>query len=170
MSEPVLYRAMRDSDAPYIFSTWMKWARNRGRWVQRMPNRVFWDDQFGYRAHVEYILRRSKVIVACDPESEDYVFGYAVGEPPHVMHFVFVDVRMRQRAKGLLADSIGRCLVDLLRLNSKVTATMDDREGGLPDGWTLDPFITPLAGVEFAAWARGWRDSVSGVVPRRTGT
>lgn len=171
IAEPAAYvlRAPREGDTAYIFATWMRWARKFAPWLRLLPDRVFWSDRLGYRAHVESLLRRSMVRVACDPDAPDSIFGYVVAEPPRLLHFVFVDRMMRGRAGGTLPESIGVGLVRSVLPtfgSEQITTTLDRPAMIVAVGkWNLrfDPFAAPIVGGEFNRWARAWRESVSNV-------
>lgn len=164
--ELVQYRELRDTDAPFVFSSWMRWARQLSPCLRHLPNRVFWSDRHGYRAHVEALLAKSRVLVACDPEQPEVIFGYAVGDPAtRTLHFVYVDRPMRRRAGGTLPVGIGMSLVEALLgvtlRRDALTVTIDRPAMSV---WAqryrlrFDPMAVPLVGEWFKAWARdAWR-------------
>lgn len=154
----VLYRLMQESDAPFVFSSWMRWARANAPLLRSLSDRAYWSDRHGYRAHVESLVKRSQVLVACDPECPEMIFGYAVAEPPKTLHFVFVTRDMRQRAEGRLPQSIGGTLVRSLIPafgREETTATLDRPAFALfakRHKLGFDPLAVPLAGEWFKQW------------------
>lgn len=160
----VLHRQMQPSDAPFIFSSWMRWARSSAPCLRHLSDRVFWSDRFGYRAHVEALIKRSRVLVACDPECPEMLFGYAVAEPPRTLHFVYVTRDMRRRADGHLPESIGGSLVRALLPmwgREEITVTLDRPAMSVHaqrHRLTFDPAAVPLVGDWFKRWAHdAWR-------------
>lgn len=167
MADDYQLRGVRDGDMPYVFATWMRWARASAPWLRLLPDRVFWSDRHGYRAHVEATIKRAKVTVACDPEAPDNIFGYVVAEAPRLLHFVYVDRVMRGRAGGTLAEGIGTGLLKaaLPMFGREEVVTTLDRPAFsvMARKWRLrfDPFAAPISGGDFKQWARAWRESLS---------
>jgi hypothetical protein len=97
------------------------------------------------------------------------MLGYAVAEPPRLLHFVFVDRDMRKRAGGRLPSSVGLDLVSALLPvfgRKEVSVTLDLSEfASTAKRFKLrfDPQAVPVVGYEFSRWLRAWRESLEGV-------
>lgn len=116
-------RPPKESDLGFLMNAWIACLKD-----YRSPFEV----QSGYhdaqRFVVAHLLERSKVIVACgvgdtvngQVRGEDYVYGYAVGEPRGrlaVLHWAYV--RNGYRTKG-----IGRAMTKRLREGCGVNVTI----------------------------------------------
>lgn len=97
-------RPANTEDLAFIFSTWLKGYRYNSPAVMHIPTDTF------YRQHhavVAALLQRSTVIVACLPEDENVIIGFAVVEAttPACIHWVYVKSAWRRMgaATALLA-------------------------------------------------------------------
>ena len=81
-------RRMKESDVAYIYDTWMEdylsahYVKMKSTdkypiqtWVALMPRELYYKEQ---RARIDKILKKSIVMVACNQEDEDQIFGYIV--------------------------------------------------------------------------------------------
>jgi GNAT superfamily N-acetyltransferase len=159
---PYAMRAMLPSDAPFIFTSWTQWARKSAKWLRFLSDRVFYDAHGGYRAHVEHLLKTSRVLVACDTETPEFVLGYVVvganTASLDIVHMVYVERSFRRMGVAL----------DLLRAavtgfgSRDITCTMNRPAWpAFAARWRLrfDPFAAGIAGERFKAWAAQWRES-----------
>lgn len=98
----VCVRPMRDADVPFIQSSWK----------QSYVFSVAHDEQAQAALFSELnhrcgrLLKRSEVRVACDPDNEDHVFGWAcLDTKRQLLHYVVVKQKLRGRgiARVLLA-------------------------------------------------------------------
>lgn len=160
---PVLHRQMRPEDAPFVFGTWTRWVRSYGRWLRLLPDRVFFNASRGYRAHVEQVVARSRVLVACDPDAPEVIFGYAVAEPPRLLHMVYVRGDMRRRWR--IGSDLARALIP--KFGQEETVCTMDRPAfdvfARKFRLKFNPFATPIVGSEFREWADALRDSFDAV-------
>lgn len=83
----ITIRRMKDSDIPYIYSSWLEdylsshfiKQKNQPRALQThialMPRELYYKEQ---RARIDRIIKKSIVYVACNTEDEEQIFGYVV--------------------------------------------------------------------------------------------
>lgn len=102
---PFSLRGPVPEDLPFIMKSWMSKTRHCS-FVRNIPNDVFTVEHHNL---VEKLLRRSNVLVACNPQSSDHVYGYLVWEPePLYIHFIFVKSVFRKLgvARHLLSEAV----------------------------------------------------------------
>lgn len=83
---PVTFRDAKPDDLAFILSSWLKSHRQVGdnAW---MANDVYYAI---HRARFTTALHQ-RVVVACDPEHEDQILGWAcAGLDGHTVHYVYV--------------------------------------------------------------------------------
>lgn len=68
-------RLKESGDEPFIFNSWLQSNRMRH---SNMPTSDYYAH---YKKIVTDILYKSIVVVACDPESPDFIYGYLVIRP-----------------------------------------------------------------------------------------
>ena len=87
MTLPFVIRGVKADDIPFIFDGWMK--QNRYAPISKhVPTKIY---RPYYHAVLEDILKRSTVIVACNPDDETHTFGVLVWEPdPALFHWLYV--------------------------------------------------------------------------------
>lgn len=86
-------RSVKDDDIPFLKSGWKKSWHEANAHNKRFPMHVWNHDMEG---RIDSALKRATVLVACDPEDEDYLFGFAaVGEDGSCL-YVYVKLRFRQ--------------------------------------------------------------------------
>lgn len=85
MSDGPVIRPARESDLPFV------WHSMLASIQERIPYR-FADKRLFHvemTARIKALVERSSVLVACDTEDEDVIFGFVVTEGD-VLHFVYV--------------------------------------------------------------------------------
>lgn len=75
-SPQVLLRPANESDAAFIFDSWLRSYRKGGR-SPRVESAVFWDE---HRRLLGKLLSRSTVLVACSGEDPAQLFGWLAFE------------------------------------------------------------------------------------------
>jgi hypothetical protein len=82
-------------DEDFIFSSWIQCLGN-SRPYSGLDRNWFTTAQ---HALIEKLLKNSKILIACDPEDDDQIYGYMVYNPmSNVLHWVYVKQLFR-RAK-----------------------------------------------------------------------
>jgi len=108
---PINYREGLESDIPFIFSTWMRQARemsrsNRGHAF--LSSKIF---STHYHEMIRKILVRCEVVVACNKTDPHQMYGYIVFENnknSNIIHMTYVKFTFRKMgiAKSLWKTAI----------------------------------------------------------------
>lgn len=91
--ELIHIRLKEAADEPFIFNSWLQSNRTRH---QNMPTSDYYAT---YKDIVTDILYKSLVVVACDPESPDFIYGYVVIRPIDdvpIIHYAYVKKPFRR--------------------------------------------------------------------------
>ena len=101
----IVIRAMEDGDLPLVYDSWLKSLRHDQK--HRKGDAALVRDADYYRWQrdaIDDIMVQSPVWVACDPEDEGNVMGWACGMEP-VLHYVYVKELFRGHgvARALIA-------------------------------------------------------------------
>lgn len=76
MTPKLRFRPLRNEDKDFIYHSWLKNYKN-SRFAKQIPHDLF------YKHHtpiVHDIVEHEEVIVACNPDDIDHIYGYLVGE------------------------------------------------------------------------------------------
>lgn len=132
---PVVLREARDTDRRFIAHSWLrslkgsaiaKLGKDSGRFFR------------GYGLTVDALLDRSRVLVACQPDDEDAIVGWAAVEPGGIptVHYVYVKHPFRRYgvAKALLSPLKGESV-------AYTHETPALRRLPIPTGWVYDPYL-----------------------------
>jgi hypothetical protein len=92
-------RAMKQDDLAYLKDSYKKSYKCA---EPHLPAHIFWPNA---DAEISNYLRDVKVIIACAPDDEDYILGYALVEGD-VLHYAFVRTSCRGNgvARALVKD------------------------------------------------------------------
>lgn len=116
--EAFLLRALIQTDLPFILQSWMRHVRKTFGWL---PSEAFF--RLYERALIGH-LGRGKVVIACNPQYHDQVFGYAATgswrADEGLLHFVLVKPMYRKfgLARALLERAQGELEVTTLHPTS----------------------------------------------------
>jgi hypothetical protein len=85
-------------DEAFVLSTWMKSYRDAGA-VRSVPTPIY---NIGQRHRIMGILRdiETYILVACDKETPELIYGYAVCRAPNVVHYLYTKNTYRQGGVG----------------------------------------------------------------------
>jgi hypothetical protein len=93
-------------DVAFLSSTWKQQYKFESVWANRIRWSVFAN---GHDRVVQRLLSRSSALIACDPETEDEIFGYLVYEsqPDKLLHFAYTKPAFRHAGifRSLLAET-----------------------------------------------------------------
>jgi len=92
----IVLRPMQDEDTDLIYSSWIR-AFCANKSVHPSERSWLFAAQ---RALVDKLLQRADVIVACQPDIDDQVYGYIVHGPGRVLHWVYVKDIFRRAHVG----------------------------------------------------------------------
>lgn len=100
----ITFREANETDLPFIMNSWLK---SYYPFSQRAPEPRYYFE--GHRKLLDRVYRRSKILVACNPEDTEHIFGYVVHEPKaehQIYHWCFVKFAFRNM--GLARSLIER--------------------------------------------------------------
>lgn len=102
---PLLIRDGLGEDSPYVFATWLKAQRTQGDRAE-MRNSVYFENE---KRRVGYLLSRSRVLMAVNPDDAAHLYGYVVFSRVSeitLVHFLFVKPAYRKLgvATALMRD------------------------------------------------------------------
>ena len=106
MKPDILYRDARPTDANFVISSWLESYRSSD-YAKHMPKSVYFDN---YKHVVTKLLSNARVIIACNPEDWDQIFGYISFSDivPHapVLHYMYVKYPFRKMriAEGMFKE------------------------------------------------------------------
>jgi len=105
---PIVLREV-DADAPeigLIYSGWLQSLRNNP-FFGMVPEQMYFTH---YRPQVGRILATSKILLACNPDEPDQIFGFVVyrfiGDIPHISYAYTKGTWRRQRVADRLVNHV----------------------------------------------------------------
>lgn len=100
MSQPQWkLRLSKNEDIPLLFSSWLKSYRDAPS-MTAISNTIYYDC---FHRALESILSKAAIVIVCDPEDEETVFGYGVAESKGdtlVIHWVYTKHSFRGHGVG----------------------------------------------------------------------
>lgn len=125
----IVLRDGTPDDVAFIFSSWIK-SYAASDVARSMDRRVYDAEQHDA---IEAALARSRVIIACLASAPESIFGYAVVENDHTLHYVYVKQTYRRLG-------VARALLGAL-LDGPTTYThRSARDITVPKGWVFNPY------------------------------
>jgi GNAT superfamily N-acetyltransferase len=98
---PIRVRPATESDAAFIFSSWLKCMRG-SNFAKEITSTVFFSE---HHRVVERLLKTCQVYVACDENNVDDIYGYGCAEMVDgvfVLHMIYVKHTYRNLGIGTL--------------------------------------------------------------------
>lgn len=142
--QSISFRTIRDSDRDFIFDSWLKEYR-QSAFGRQIESDVYYPHQ---RKVVAHILTISEVLVACNPEDEDQIYGYAVHRSigdVKILSWLFVKGTYRGMGLGsVMWEKIGKAdiVTHLSRqYNSRYDLIQCKFVSALPEGVVYNPFL-----------------------------
>jgi len=102
---PIDIRPSVPADEPVIYSHWIE-CQSRQRPFSKLDTN--WHAA-GQHALIERLLKRTRVMVACDPRDPDQIYGYLVTGRPRVLYWIYVKMDFR---RGAVATRLLRHVFD----------------------------------------------------------
>lgn len=96
---PIHFRAATQEDVGFIFNSWLKSFRNSMH-AKFISNTIYYTE---HHKLVERLLKENKVVVACNPEDPNQLYGYICAsevEGFFVCHYVYVKQTYRNMGLG----------------------------------------------------------------------
>lgn len=104
--ETVMLRGLQENDIHFIFSSWLKSFRG-SNFSKNISNTLYFDQQHKL---IEHLLATAHVVIACNKEDPEQIFGYMVGGfvgNLFVVHYIYVKHPYRRLGVGnLLLNSM----------------------------------------------------------------
>ncbi len=100
-------------DMPFVYSSWLKSLQP---FMHQIDKRIFFKQ---HKNLIDSILRRSSVMISCNPHEKDQIFGYVVYEPGSVVVMHYIYTKHTYRRLGIANE-----LYDLVSMSSKDNAPM----------------------------------------------
>jgi hypothetical protein len=106
------YRAMTESDLPFVLNSWQKMARRQGDRAY-MTARVY-----AYESQViMQLIRAAKVVMICNPEDKDHILGWVClkkAGPLLIIHYAYMRQSFQKQGimKALLKEIDPRFGID----------------------------------------------------------
>jgi len=101
---PIQIRPMTDKDVGFIVTSWLSSNRSSIQWLDRG---TYFQE---YRVAIFRTLKHAQVLVACKPDLQDLIYGWACAEPDRgLLHYVFVKEENRRLgiARRLVCEVVG---------------------------------------------------------------
>ncbi len=106
MSQNVLLRSPCDQDGSFIIDSWVREAREHYPF-SHMDKALFYKE---YKETVKTLISKSLIVIACNPEDQDQIYGYLSFEKVEdipIIHFIYVKLTFRENGIAkLLLDSV----------------------------------------------------------------
>lgn len=113
MDVQVTLREASQTDVGFIYNSWLKSYRSSPN-VSKVHHQLYYA---GQHKLIENLLKACKVIVACNPEDSEQIYGFIIGEEiDSVLCIHFVYVKQPFRALG-----IGKLLLNAFKHNIDTT-------------------------------------------------
>lgn len=120
----ITIRGLLPGDIPFITSTWLKTYRNASRLKDVTLEGLYFNE---HNKLINQSLNTSKILMACDPEDKEHVFGYLVGvNRPYgdFLHYIYTKKVFREQ--GIAGD-----LIKQFKSRPIVYNTHENMKGGL---------------------------------------
>jgi GNAT superfamily N-acetyltransferase len=85
-------RPAEPTDLNFIINSFLRSLRGYPG-LKSMPNELYYYEQ---TKKLDGLIRASKVLVSCNPEIPDQIYGYVIGVPNKETHFVYVKFTYRK--------------------------------------------------------------------------
>mgnify|MGYP002135715089 CR=1 FL=1 len=112
-------REATESDHSFVYNSWLKSFRQGSPWARLVPPQIFYAN---HKQVIALILKAAKVLIACNPEDPEQIYGYVVYTPHRgtVIHYVYVKQPYRQLgfAKKLIAEAKQEQHINILPLTA----------------------------------------------------
>ena len=96
---PINLRTATAEDVPFIFNSWLKSYRN-SHFCKLVVNEIYYNE---HHKVIERLIKKSKVIVACNRDDENQLYGYIVADEVEgffALHYIYVKHSFRNMGIG----------------------------------------------------------------------
>ena len=98
---PTNIRGPLPDDEGFIYNSWLKSLHESSPWAKYIRSQIFYNN---HKKVLAKILSESGVLIACNPEMPDQIFGYGVYQPSSggvaVIHYLYVKHPYRKLGIG----------------------------------------------------------------------
>ena len=99
---PCQFRGVLPNDIPLIMDAWLAETRHSA-FAKFIDSRIY---RAGHHKLLERILKRSKVLIACNPEDPSHVFGFFVFEESPTVYCHWLYIKQAYRGQGLAREML----------------------------------------------------------------
>lgn len=85
-------RQPKASDFNFIHSTFLKSMHKDSKLGKSVPTTLFFAE---FAKTIDYLLEQAEVLIACDKDNPDVIFGYLIYEPG-IVHYAFTKLAFRR--------------------------------------------------------------------------
>lgn len=107
-TSPATLRRADEKDISFIFNSWLKSYRS-SYFAKSISNTIYFE---GHHKIIEKLAKTSEIIVACNPQDPEQIFGYICAEKIDgifCLHYIYVKQSFRRLGIGkLLLNSFER--------------------------------------------------------------
>lgn len=96
---PISLRPATSEDVSFIFSSWLKSYRG-SPFARNVANEIYFNE---HHLLIEKLVRENEVIIACNNEDENQIYGYIVAgktESIFTLHYIYVKHNFRSMGIG----------------------------------------------------------------------
>ena len=86
------YRPFLEADTNFILNSWLKSYRSSGV-TEHIPSTIYFTE---HKKTVLRLMEDAKILVCCNPEDEEQIFGWTCYEEPLIIHFIYVKYPYRK--------------------------------------------------------------------------
>jgi ribosomal protein S18 acetylase RimI-like enzyme len=98
---PCTLRPATQEDHSFIYNSWLKSFKDGSPWARYIPSRVYFDN---HKLVIQKILKESHVLIACNPDCNEQIFGYGIAQPTMgrvaVIHYLYIKHSYRKLGIG----------------------------------------------------------------------
>jgi GNAT superfamily N-acetyltransferase len=90
----IALRLVTPQDMPFIYNSWLKSYTENNKDFKRMGQGVYFSN---YKKVLSRILDDALIVIACNPDDKEQVYGYVVAEEhANVCHYIYVKYTFRK--------------------------------------------------------------------------
>lgn len=126
----IMIRPVSSKDIPFIYSTMLKSLHTDTILGKSMRSSLFFKE---YRCVIDDLLFDSSVLVACDPEASEVIYGYLIYQKPNIIHYSFTKQAFRKL-------KIQSRLIQYAELHYPITITHKTKTANFCN-YSFNPFL-----------------------------
>jgi len=133
-------RTLKTGDVSYITSTWMNSYRSNNNFPKEMKHRIYSAE---HNRIINRLLSKVNVLVACDPEDENHIFGYLVynnleSADLDVFHYIYIKSPLQK-------NRVATDLIEEAKTSKKAVYTHKNQKAQ----WIADKLLKNYEEVNF---------------------